>query len=137
MDVLGIIAAVFGFIGSGYGLYGVVTVKAQRRKAEEEANKVRGEVKTNELDNVQDAIKIWREMAEEMVESLKTERDEYKRSYIEVQKHNAEMQKQMEAIRKELTRLANINGKMVKLLDKITPENLSEMVETIKKLHEE
>jgi predicted RNase H-like nuclease (RuvC/YqgF family) len=132
MDMIGIIATVFGFIGSGYGLYGVVTVKAQRRKAEEEANKVRGEVKTNELDNVQEAIKIWREMAE----SLKAERDEYKRSYLEVQKHNAEMSKQMDAIRKELTRLTNINSKMVKLLDKITPENLSEMVETIKKMHE-
>ena len=132
MDIIGIIATVFGFVGSGYGLYGVVTVKAHRRKAEEEANKVRGEVKTNELDNVQEAIKIWREMAE----SLKAERDEYKRSYIEVQKHNAEMSKQMDAIRKELTRLTNINSKMVKLLDKITPENLSEMVETIKKMHE-
>ena len=42
----------------------------------------------------------------------------------------------MEANRKELTRLTNINSKMVKLLDKITPENLSEMVETIKRLHE-
>lgn len=132
MDIIGIIATVFGFVGSGYGIYGVVTIKAQRRKAEEEANKVRGEVKTNELDNVQEAIKIWREMAE----SLKAERDEYKRSYIEVQKHNAEMSKQMDAIRKELTRLTNINSKMVKLLDKITPENLSEMVETIKKMHE-
>jgi len=132
MDWISLIAAVFGFVGSGYGLYGMVTVKAQRRKAENEANKVREEVKTNELDNVQEAIKIWREMAE----SLKAERDEYKQSYLEVQKHNAEMADQMEAIRKELTRLTNINSKMVKLLDKITPENMSEMVETIKKLHE-
>lgn len=132
MDWLTLLATVFGFIGSGYGLYGVFTVKSQRRKAEAEANKVREEVKTNELDNVQEAIKIWREMAE----SLKAERDEYKQSYLEVQKHNSEMAEQMEAIRKELTRLTNINSKMVKLLDKITPENLGEMIDTIKKLHE-
>ena len=46
------------------------------------------------------------------------------------------MAESLAAIKKELTRLTNINTKMVKLLDKITPENLSEMVETIKKLHE-
>lgn len=132
MDWIELLVVVFGFVGSGYGLYGMVTVKAQRRKAEAEANKVREEVKTNELDNVQEAIKIWREMAE----SLKAERDEYKQSYLEVQKNNADMAEQLEAIRKELTRLTNINSKMVKLLDKITPENLSEMVDTIKKLHE-
>lgn len=132
MDWLTLLSMIFGFIGSGYGLYGVFTVKSQRRKAEAEANKVREEVKTNELDNVQEAIKIWREMAE----SLKAERDEYKQSYLEVQKHNSEMAEQMEAIRKELTRLTNINSKMVKLLDKITPENLGEMIDTIKKLHE-
>lgn len=132
MDWLTLLTTIFGFIGSGYGLYGMFTVKSQRRKAEAEANKVREEVKTNELDNVQEAIKIWREMAE----SLKAERDEYKQSYMEVQKHNSEMAEQMEAIRKELTRLTNINSKMVKLLDKITPENLSEMIDTIKKLHE-
>lgn len=132
MDWIELLIVVFGFVGSGYGLYGLVTVKSQQRKAEAEANKVREEVKTNELDNVQEAIKIWREMAE----SLKAERDEYKQSYLEVQKHNADMADQLEAIRKELTRLTNINSKMVKLLDKITPENLSEMVDTIKKLHE-
>lgn len=132
MDWIELLVVVFGFVGSGYGLYGMVTVKAQRRKADAEANKVREEVKTNELDNVQEAIRIWREMAE----SLKAERDEYKQSYLEVQKHNADMAEQLEAIRKELTRLTNINSKMVKLLDKITPENLSEMVDTIKKLHE-
>ena len=132
MDILSIVTLVFGFAGSGFGLYGFTTVRAQKRKAEEEANKVREEVKTNELDNVQEAIKIWREMAE----SMKAERDDYKKSYLEVLKHNSEMAEQLEAIRKELSRLTNINGKMVKLLDKITPENLSEMIETIKKLHE-
>lgn len=125
--IISFISAVFGG-GLGY----VFTIKAIRKEAMAKADKVESEVKTNELDNVQEAIKIWREMAE----SLKGERDEYKQSYIEVQKHNSDMAEQMDAIRKELTRLTNINSKMVKLLDKITPENLSEMVETIKKLHE-
>lgn len=125
-----LIALISVVSGGGIGYF--FTINATRKEAMAKADKAESEVKTNELDNVQEAIKIWREMAE----SLKAERDEYKQSYSEVQKHNAEMAEQMVAVRKELTRLTNINSKMVKLLDKITPENLSEMVETIKKLHE-
>jgi len=128
-----LISIILNVIFGGGFLATVISLKAQKRKAEAEANKVNEEVKSNELDNVQEAIKIWREMAE----SLKAEKDEYKRSYAEVLRHNSEMAEQMEAIRKELTRLTNINSKMVKLLDKITPENLSEVIETIKKLHNE
>ena len=126
-----IVLAFIGLIGGG-GITYLFTIRATRKKAMAEADKKQSEVKTSELDNVQEAIKIWREMAE----SLKTERDEYKQNYLEVQKHNSDMAEQMEAIRKELTRLTNINSKMVKLLDKITPDNLGEMVDKIKQLHE-
>ncbi len=131
MEWSSILIALIGVV-SGGGIGYFFTINATRKEAMAKADKAEGEVKTNELDNVQEAIKIWREMAE----SLKAERDEYKQSYLEVQKHNSDMADQLTAIRKELTRLTNINSKMVKLLDKITPENLSEMVETIKKLHE-
>lgn len=140
-----VISIVLNFIlGGGFLIF--VTIKAAKKKAEGEASQSvaqakvieaqagveQGNIKTKELDNVQEAISIWREMAE----SLKAERDEYKTSYVEVQKHNAEMAIQIEAINKKLTRLANINDKIVKQLDKITPENLEQMVDQIKKLHE-
>lgn len=126
-----LISIILNFIlGGGFIL--LATIKATRKKAMAEADVEQGNVKTKELDNVQEAITIWRQMAE----SLKAERDEYKASYLEVQKHNADTALQMEAIRKQLTRLTEINSKMVKLLDKITPENLEQMVETIKKIHE-
>jgi predicted RNase H-like nuclease (RuvC/YqgF family) len=121
-----LISLILNIVFGGGFLLTAVTLRAQKKKADAEA-------KNSELDNVQEAIKIWREMAE----SLKAERDEYKQSYAEVLRHNSEMEEQVEAIRKELTRLTNINSKMVKLLDKITAENLSEMIETIKKLHNE
>ncbi len=128
-----LISIILNIVFGGSFLASVLTLRAQKKKAMAEADVEQGNVKTKELDNVQEAITIWREMAE----SLKVERDEYKANYIEVQKHNADMAVQMEAIRKELTRLANINSKMVKLLDKITPDNLEQMVEQIKKLHDE
>lgn len=121
-----LISLILNIVFGGGFLATAVTLRAQKKKADAEA-------KNGELDNVQEAITIWRQMAE----SLKIERDEYKASYLEVQKHNTEMAEQLIAIRKQLARLTNINSKMVSLLDKITPENLENMVEQIKKLHNE
>ena len=133
-----IIIALISLLGGG-GLTYLFTISATRKKAmaeadqaQETANKTKSEVKTSELDQVQEAITIWRQMAE----SLKAERDEYKANFLAVSNHNAEMAAQMESIRKELAKLNTINNKMVKLLDKITPDNLTEMVDKIKKCHE-
>jgi cell division protein FtsB len=139
MDWVTIISLIFGFIGGGAGLVGVFTLNSQKKKAEAEANqaqedvnKTKSDVKTAELDQVQEAITIWRGIAEDM----KTERDEYKAAFLEVSAHNTKMAEQLESIRKELAKLTTINNKMVKLLDKITPDNLNEMVDKIKKCHE-
>lgn len=131
MDWTTIISSVLSFIFGG-GLLMLFTLRPSVKKADAEADKSQSEAKTTELDNVQEAIKIWREMAE----GMKAERDEYKASFLEVTQHNTEMATQMDAIRKELAKLSAINNKMVKLLDKITPDNLNEMVDKIKKCHE-
>ena len=103
--------------GSGL-VVSLVTLRASKKKAEAEA-------KTTELDNVQEAVKIWREMAE----GLKGELESYK-------SNQTQMTQQLEGLRKEVAKLSSINSKMVKLLDKITPDNLEQMVEQIKKIHE-
>ena len=115
MEYLGIIASLLGggFIGNFF------TLKFTRLKAKSEAF-------AYELDNTQEAIKIWRETAE----ALKSE-------ISELRKKNESMQKELECLRKAVNRLTTINNRMVKLLDKITPENLETMVEQIKKMHDE
>lgn len=102
--------------GGGF-IVSLVTLRSTRKKAESEA-------RTSELDNVQEAVKIWREMCE----SLKKELESYKAS-------QAEMNAQMEMLRREVSRLSTINHKIVMLLDKITPENMEQMIDQIKTVH--
>ena len=125
MDWTQIISLILNLaLGSGL-IVSLATIKSQKRKGDAEADKAKAEVKTTELDNVQEAVKIWREMAE----GLKMELDQSKKNYEDILL-------QLESLRKEVKTLNGINTKMVKLLDKITPDNLEQMVEQIKKIHE-
>ncbi len=108
----------------GGGLIGsLVTLRAKKKKASAEA-------KASELDNVQEAITIWREMAENLRKELEASRKENELV-------TEQMRKEVESLRRAVSRLTSVNNKMVKLLDKITPENLDSMVEQIKKIHNE
>lgn len=109
-------------LGGGF-LVTLLTLRSTRKKAAYEA-------KGKELDNVQEAIGIWREMAENL-------RKELAESRAENDTLQHEMRKEIESLRKAVGRLSTINSKMVKLLDKITPENLEVMVKQIKELHNE
>lgn len=90
------------------------------------------EVKSNELDNVQEAVKIWREMAEalniKLAESI-TAQQQMATKY-------AEMTVIVETFKKDIAKLTSNINKMMKMLDSITPENITQTVEQIKKLHE-
>lgn len=101
-------------LGSGL-IVTLVTLKAAKKEADARAEKVRAEAAANEIQNVEAAIKIWRDMAESMA-----------------QRHEALMA-QVEDLRKEVNRLRLINNKIVKLLDRITPENLVETIDKIRK----
>lgn len=118
MDLTSIVSLVLNLAFGGGLIASLVTMKSTKKKAAAEA-------KTTELDNVQEAVKIWREMAE----GLKAE--------LESQRQGRDgMLNQIDLLRKEVQRLTRINQKMVTLLDKITPENLEQMVDQIKKMHE-
>ena len=118
----------------GGGLFlTLLTLKSVRDKAAVEVEqlktaleKSRTEVQSNELQNVDGAIKIWRETAESLRDEL-----------VKSQGNYSAVITQLDGLRKEVTRLNNINTKMIKLLDRITPENLTEMVAKIKDLHNE
>lgn len=111
----------------GAGLFvTLVTLKSVKQEASGKAQKAIAEaekevaaVKKDEIQNVEAAIKIWREMAESMAD------------------RHEETMKQVEALRKEVNRLRLINNRIVKLLDKITPENLQDTVDMIKQQMED
>lgn len=92
----------------------LVTIRATRKKADAAA-------KTNELDNVQEAVKIWRELAESFKSDLEQAR-----------KDNSEITCQIDSLRKEVVKLTNVTNRVLKLLDKITPENLETTINEIR-----
>jgi len=106
------------------GIVSIAVLRFTRRKAAAEAVLKETEVKTSELDNVQEAVKIWRETAESFREELKASQENFS--------------KQVELLKKEVSRLTRIQAKIVILLDRITPENLENMVAQIKnEIHHE
>lgn len=113
-----ILAAIISFIGGG-SLAVIITAKATKKKATAEA-------KTVELDNVQEAVKIWREMAEGLRDEL-LKRDESNNSLMD----------EIQSLRKEVKRLSVLNKQFIELLDKITPENCDEIKVKIQSLHNE
>jgi len=96
------------------GISTLVTMKASRKKADADA-------RTSELDNVQEAVKIWRETAEAFKEQFETAKAD-----------NCEITKQIDALRKDVAKLTNITARVLKLLDKITPENLESTINEIR-----
>lgn len=125
MNTAELISLILNLIfGTGFILT-FITLKSAKKKANAEADNAAAQVKTTELDNVQEAIKIWREMAE----GLKNELEGYKNSH-------GEMTKELDALRKEVKKLTAINSKILNLLDKLTPENMDEIKSKIKEIHE-
>ena len=107
-------------LGGGF-LITLITLRSQKKKAGAEAKGAEATAKRSELDNVEEAITIWREMAVEM----KTQRDEAVKSFIEVTKQVAEL--------KELVqKLNSTNARIVKLLDRLKPDNLDKLIAEIK-----
>jgi predicted RNase H-like nuclease (RuvC/YqgF family) len=116
-----VVSIALNLIFGGGFIITLLTLRAQRKKAGAEAKGAEATAESTELDNVEKAIKIWREMAE----NLKTQRDEAIASFSEVSK-------QVEALRRDVKKLNCTNQKILKLLDQISHENLERMVKEIK-----
>ena len=98
-----------------------LTIRAQKKRANAEAKGAEATAESTELDNVEKAIKIWREMAE----SLKTELETSRAKYDEVTK-------QVIDLKKAVDRLNCSNQRILKLLDRISPENMDKLIAEIK-----
>lgn len=121
MDLFGTISIVLNALLGGGILFQFFTIKAQRTKASAEADGAKATAESTELDNVDKAITIWREMAVE----LKNELQESRTKYLEVGK-------QVEDLRKEVCKLTATSNKILKMLDRITHDNLEKVIEQIK-----
>ncbi|OFX62693.1 MAG: hypothetical protein A2066_18850 [Bacteroidetes bacterium GWB2_41_8] len=120
MDFQIISVIVNALLGGGL-IFQFFTVKALRNKANAEAEGAKASAESTELDNVDKAIKIWREMAEQ----LKNELQESRAKYMEVGK-------QVDDLGKQVNKLTTASNKILKMLDLIKHDNLEKVIEQIK-----
>jgi len=126
MDWTSIISLILNLALGGGLFVSLATIKSQKRK-------VAAEAQSTELGNVQEVISMWRELAD----SLKKDLEESKSNSDKMSENYLQLIQQVESLKKEIIRLRQINLKMLELLDKITPENLEQIIEKIKKIHNE
>lgn len=106
----------------GGGLFlSLVTLKSVKKEAGSKAEKAAAEARSDEIKNVESAIKIWRGIAEDMSSK-----------YNDMSEKCDALSKSVENLSTEVTRLRLSNNRIIKLLDKITPENLEHVVAEIK-----
>ena len=106
--------------GGGF-LISFLTLRSQRKKAGAEAKGAEATAEGSELDNVEKAIKIWREMATEMNTELIASRSNYQTVVTQV-----------EALGKEVHQLNTISTRILKMLEQITHDNMEKMVTAMK-----
>lgn len=118
---------ILAVVGSG-SLTGVISWVFARRKNLAEAQQSEAQAAISELDVVEKAIKIWREMSEQLKQEL-----EQSRCLIgELKAQVDTMAEENQALRLEVAKLRTTNGKIVRALEKITPENFLHVVNELK-----
>jgi archaellum component FlaC len=121
MSVFDIISLVLNFLFGGGLLVSLATLRQTKRKAGAEAEKAIAEARADEIKNVDAAIIIWRQLAEDMS-------DKYNDMSIKCEA----LSRSVENLTTEVNRLRLTNNRIIRLLDKVTPENLEHVVAEIK-----
>lgn len=114
MVVSGILNAILG----GGLIITIKTLKSKTKEAEATARNTEALADGSELNNVEKAIKIWREVAEKMSEK------------------SGVLSSQVEALTLEVNRYSTINSKIIILLDQANTNNLECIINEIKTLIE-
>ncbi len=109
-----IVSLILNFVLGGSLIVTVVTLRATKREADANAKKAEANAEGSEIENVDAAVKIWRDLA------------------VEMSKRQNDLSEQVVALSKEVRQLKTATNKVIRLLDRITPENLEDMVKKIK-----
>jgi chromosome segregation ATPase len=119
------ISLLISFIAGG-GLYALFTIGAKRRQANAEAAKSEVDVKSievdlkgKELDQVEQAVKIWRESAE-------ASEKRYNELYDKMVTEMSKMQQSMTDMETTIKKLTATNNQILKILKDINHDNLEQ-----------
>lgn len=115
------VSLILNIVLGGGLLVTLSTLRSTKRKAGAEAEQAISAARADEIKNVDAAIIIWRKLAEDMS-------DKYNDMSLKCETLAASVEK----LTTEVNRLRLTNNRIIRLLDKITPENLEHVVEEIK-----
>lgn len=115
MDWIEVISLILNLALGGSLVVTFVTLRSARKEASANAKRAEATAMSGEIDNIQAAIKIWREMAQKMADD------------------RAVLATQVEELSTEVRRLKNATNRVIRLLDRVTPENMEETIGIIKK----
>jgi septal ring factor EnvC (AmiA/AmiB activator) len=107
----------------GGGMMYLFTLKSKKKEAAATAQNAEAMAESQELNNVEKAIAIWRKMAEDLEKELDKQRQK-----------TVELTTQINELSKEVKRLTCINSRIMRLLDNITPDNIESTVGKMKKM---
>ncbi len=123
-DWLDIVSLLLNLILGGGLIVTFVTLKAAKKQAEATAE-------GSELDNVEKAVRIWRESAEQIAASGERRYNELHGNLTKEIKSMSERMTEMEAT---INKLNKINGQILKILKDINHDNLEQKKEEAKNL---
>lgn len=115
MGWIEIVSLVLNLLLGGGLMVTLRTMQSIKIEAAANAKKAQAEAQKSEITNVDAVSKMWRELAEKMAE-----------------KHH-DLVGQVEELHVEVRRLKNATNRVVRLLDRLTPENMEETIGIIKK----
>lgn len=119
--IWGVLATAVNLLLGGSFVYSIFTMRSQRMKAKAEADGAKAQSESTELDNVEKAVKIWREMAEQLKNEVRESRVNYESVVAE-----------MNELKKAVKRLNATNRKVLRLLTEISHENYADMARIIR-----
>lgn len=118
--------------GSGF-IISIITVRAQKRKANAEAKGADANAESTELDNVDKAVKIWRELGEAADVRAKAAEERAQGLYENYNKLATEVS----LLRAEVKRLTLRSDRILKILDTIDHDNLDQKKKEAKEISNE
>lgn len=114
MGWIEIVSLVLNLLLGGGLVVTAATLRSTKATAAANAKKAEAVAQASEIENVESVVRLWREMAQKMSEDRAT------------------LATQVEELSTEVRRLKNATNRVVRLLDKITPENMEETIGIIK-----
>ena len=123
MDALQLISILLNAVFGGGMIIQFFTMRSIKAKAKAESEVIGAKAKAAELDNVQEAIQVYKGLADDLRAELKDQRSK-----------NNQLVETVEKLRKDVVKLTTASNKLLKLVENITPDNMEKTVKEIKEL---